>query len=51
MAKALIWATSRIGDNSWYVRAFDAGYREHKLADRLTITTNDSPTFANGVFH
>jgi TonB-dependent receptor len=37
-------------DNSWYLRAFDAGYREHKLADRLTITTNDSPTFANGVF-
>ncbi len=37
-------------DNSYYVRAFDAGYTETVLRNRLTVTPDGSPTFANGVF-
>ncbi|MDP9107714.1 MAG: TonB-dependent receptor [Pseudomonadota bacterium] len=37
-------------DNSFYVRAFDAGYTETVLRNRLTITPDGAPTFANGQF-
>ncbi len=37
-------------DSNYYVRFFDAGYTETVLRNRLTITPDGSPTFANGVF-
>lgn len=37
-------------DNSYYIRAFDAGYTETVQRNRLTITPDGAPTFANGQF-
>lgn len=35
---------------SYYVRAFDAGYTETVLRNRLTVTPDGNPTLSNGVF-
>jgi len=35
---------------AYYVRAFDAGYTETVLRNRLTVTPDGSPSVANGVF-
>ncbi len=37
-------------DNHYYVRAFDAGYTETVLRNRLTVTPDGNPTLANGIF-
>ncbi len=37
-------------DSNYYVRFFDAGYTETVLRNRLTVTSDGSPTLANGVF-
>ncbi len=37
-------------NSNYYVRFFDAGYTETVLRNRLTVTPDGNPTFANGIF-